>query len=191
VTGPRGAAFAAGLAVLTVLAAVHPRPEVGQMLTHAAISVLAAPLIVAGAPARTRAAVRRALAPRLAPALCWASFVATHWTVHLLPAFRDEGSPAHPAGHALTLLAALLFWAPVLADGPGGPRLRGAAASLHLFLAMPAVDLVTVPLVGRGEAAAAAAMLGGMLPLGVAALAVTLGWMRDEDRQARLAEAGP
>lgn len=185
----RVAALLAALGVVAAVAVVHPESLAGQMAGHAALSVVAAPLLVIGAPAPLRRAAGRALAFRGAPGLAFAAFVAVHWTVHLVPAFMDHGSTLHPAGHLAVIVASVLFWLPVLV-GPGGTRrLDGAAAALYLFLAMPAVDLVSVPLMGMGEPVAAATMLGGMLPLGAAALVATLGWVREEEREARAAEA--
>ncbi len=77
----------------------------------------------------------------------------------------------------------------MLGAGPV-PRLLGAgAAGLYLFLAMPAADLTAVWLMARGETGAVGVMLAAMLPLGVAAVAVSWSWIVREERLARAGEA--
>jgi hypothetical protein len=58
-----------------------------------------------------------------------------------------------------------------------------------LFLAMPAADLTAVWLMVRGETTAVGVMLAAMLPLGIAAVAVSWRWILREERLARAGEA--
>ena len=85
----------------------------------------------------------------------------------------------------------MLFWLPVLGRGQVMPRLRGPAASLYLFLAVPAADLTVVWLMARGETTAVGVMLAAMAPLGIAALAVSWSWILREERLARAGQAAP
>jgi cytochrome c oxidase assembly factor CtaG len=96
---------------------------------------------------------------------------------------------AHVGVHAMLLVTAVLFWLPVLGRGPVPRPVRGPAAVLYLFLAMSAADLVAVWLMADGATTAAAVMLGTMLPVGAAALAVTWSWVTREERLARMSEA--
>lgn len=84
------------------------------------------------------------------------------------------------AAHAALFAAAVLFWAPVF--GPGPRRLRDAGRSVYLFLFMPALDMVAIYLIIRGHAAGGLAMIVGMLPIGLIAVAVTWRWMAQEER---------
>ncbi|RKN39051.1 hypothetical protein D7294_22775 [Streptomyces hoynatensis] len=75
---------------------------------------------------------------------------------------------------------ALAFWLPVLVPGPR--RLSAPGRCLYLFLAAPLLDLPAVALVACGHAAGGLAMIAGMLPLPLAALAVTWRWVLAEER---------
>lgn len=198
----RLAAYLAGLAAL-VAALVLPGGSLeSHVLSHSLISVVAAPLLVLAAPlavalgllpgARRRRALvllrRRPLRWLAAPIVAWAAFVAVHWIALVAAAHGVEGLP-HLGLHLLLLVTALLFWLPVLGRGPVPRPVRGAAASLYLFLAMPAVDITAVWLFARGDVNAGAIMLASMLPLGVAAVAVSWRWIVREERLARLSEA--
>jgi cytochrome c oxidase assembly factor CtaG len=175
----------------------------GHIVAHALVLVVAAPLIVIAAPLgvalrplspggrrRVVSGLRATLGGRAVPWLAWAAFVAGHWAVLLL-----VGSLHHLTGladlglHLLLLALGVMFWLPVLGGGQVVRRLRGPAASLYLFLAMPAADLTVVWLMARGDPGAAGVMLVAMLPLGIAALAVSWSWILGEERAARAGEA--
>ena len=136
-----------------------------HMAQHLLLTLLAAPLLCAGAPValalrHTRGAVRagllRALRGRLVRALthplaAWSLFVATLLAWHLSP--LAGAAVRHPPLHALehlTLLAtACLFWAPVLAADPlpRRHRLGPLGRAGYLLAAMPAMSLVGLVLV--------------------------------------------
>jgi putative membrane protein len=199
---PRAAFYPAGLAALVAALVVPAGSIEAHVATHALIAVVAAPLLVLAAPLAlvlgpfSPERRRRALAllgrPPLAwlalPVVCWAAFVGAHWIAHS-PAVLEGSGVVHVGAHALLLITAVAFWLPVIGRGPVPRPLRGGAASLYLFLAMPATDLVAAWLIARGEPAAAGVMLAAMAPLGVAALWVTWSWISREERLARLSEA--
>lgn len=83
--------------------------------------------------------------------------------------------------HVALLLGAVLFWAPVVGRRR---RLPDAGRAAYLFIAGPVLDLAGVWLVAQGESAGGLAMIVGMLPIGIAALALTWQWIIREERQA-------
>ena len=159
-----------------------------HIVSHALVAHVAAPLLVIGAPLRgpwPSPAVRR-----IGPLVAWATFVAAHWAALLIAGTQHHLTGLDHLGvHAMLLAAGVLFWLPVLGSGRLMPRLQGPAAALYLFLAMPAADLTAVWLMVRGETTAVGVMLAAMLPLGIAAVAVSWGWILREERLARAGEA--
>jgi Cytochrome c oxidase caa3 assembly factor (Caa3_CtaG) len=155
-----------------------------HILSHALVALIAAPLLVIAVPLR---------GPEPSPtlrwivvAVVWTAFVAAHWAALLIAGTQHHLTGLDHLGvHAMLLAAGVLFWLPVLGSGRVVPRLRGLAAGLYLFLAMPAADLTAVWLMARGETGAVGVMLAAMLPLGFAAVAVSWGWILREERVAR------
>jgi putative membrane protein len=163
----RAAAFAAGvgaaLAALcsgldgyaTELLSIH-------MAQHLALTLVAAPLLVAGAPValalRTlprggRHALARLLRSRTArllthPLTTWTLFVGVILASHLTGLY--EAALRHPAVHAgehlLLLTTGILFWLPVLGAEPIPHRPGWVGRTLYLLLAMPAMGSVGVVL---------------------------------------------
>jgi hypothetical protein len=91
-------------------------------------------------------------------------------------------------GGALTeepalLAAAVLFWIPVLARTRH--RLDDPGRCLYLFLATPLLDLPAVGVVATGRSAEGLTMIVGMLPVGIAAAALTWSWVNREEREAQ------
>ena len=120
------------------------------------------------------------------------AFIAARWAALVVAGTQHHltGLP-HLGLHLLLLVVGVLFWLPVLGHGQVMPRLRGPAASLYLFLAVPAADLTVVWLMARGETTAVGVMLAAMAPLGIAALAVSWSWILREERLARAGQAAP
>ncbi|MFR9805981.1 hypothetical protein ACL02T_27380 [Pseudonocardia sp. RS010] len=120
--------------------------------------------------------------PPALPALVVApAFVLLHAAATLLPALTGVAP-------ALLLAGGVLFWTPVLGRRPLSP----AGRIVYLFATMPALDLPGVWLVARGDGPGGIAMVLGMLPIGLAALALTWRWMADEERRAAAADGvGP
>ena len=232
----RSASFVAGLAVLWVALASGADTYAGELLSahmvqHMLLVVVAPPLLVAGAPVTLAlgalpTAPRRSLAralrgrvvrwatfPPVALALFAAALVGTHAPAAYELALRSPA--AHVAEHALYVVTALLFWAPLVGTEPLPHRPSPAARVLWLLLAMPPMALVGVALLTadsvvyspyahagqtlRGSAladqhlAGTIMWVGGKLVLVAAVLAI--GWAalaREERRQAardRYAEA--
>jgi putative membrane protein len=164
----RTAAFASGLFVLVVsldsgldvyserLASVH-------MVQHLALTIVAAPLLVLGAPVslalgatrgRTRARLVRVIGSAAVGALSrpvtsWLMFVGAIVGWHLSPLYED--SLRHPLLHELEhlvlLSTAMLFWAQVVGVDPLPHRLGAIGRLLYLLAAMPAMSVIGVWLV--------------------------------------------
>jgi putative membrane protein len=149
--------FHAGLAV--VAAALLPPLDIwahdrlsAHMVQHLLLTLVAAPLLVAGRPLLVATAAlsddhrRRLLrvgrTPALAllahPLVAWLVLAAVGWIVHFSPLFdlALEHPLAHAAEHALFLGSALLFWRPVLGTAVHG-RLSHPLRLLYLAVAMP------------------------------------------------------
>lgn len=155
----RLAAWLGGLAVVfvalqssidvyaTTLFSVH-------MVQHLLLTMVAAPLLVLGAPitlllrvapARTRQAwILPVLHSRLVrvlshPVVAWTAFAVVMWVTHFSPLFGASLADAlvHSGEHALFLGAALLFWWPAIGADPAPSRLGPAARVGYLALGMP------------------------------------------------------
>lgn len=165
-TWPRGrsASFATGIALLLV-AAVTPIGTYEDtlfsvhMVQHMLITMIAAPLLMAGAPVTLaiRASPppfrRRILLPVLRskpvavltnPVTAWLLFAAILWGSHFTPVFDAAltNEWLHELEHAVYLTTACLFWWPVLGVDPSRWRLPYPARVLYLFLAMPLMALL-------------------------------------------------
>lgn len=159
---------------------------------HGSVTAMAwsALLVAVVVPAAVRCLRRSPLWERISvPAgVALPLLVLTHaWAV-----LGDLVGLAPPGGARVTepvlLGAAVLFWLPAVARTRH--RLDDPGRCLYLFLAAPLLDLPAVAVVAAGRTAAGLAMIVGMLPLGVAAAAVTWSWVNREEREA-LADAVP
>jgi hypothetical protein len=113
-------------------------------------------------------------------------FLGVHAAITVWMAFHDPTAPAHVALHGALLAAAVLFWLPVLGRRR---RLGDAGRMVYLYLAMPTLDLAGVYVVLRGDPMGGIAMIAAMLPLGMAAVAVTWRWIVAEERRVAIADA--
>ncbi len=125
------------------------------MVQHLLLTMVAAPLLVLGAPvtlalrawpgtARRRllSIIRSAPARVLSnPLIAWSLFFAVMWGSHVTGFYEATlRSPSiHAAEHIAYLTSALLFWMPVVGVEPIRSRLSHPARILYLFLAMPAM----------------------------------------------------
>jgi putative copper resistance protein D len=154
----RSWAFAGGL-VAILLALTSPiEAYEGQlfsvhMLQHMLLEMVAAPLLLLGAPATLalRAATpsvrrwllailhSRAVAVLSFPLLAWILFAAVNWGWHFSDLYDQalENPPLHYLQHATFLAASLLFWWPVVGADPSRWRLPQPMRLFYLFLAMP------------------------------------------------------
>jgi putative membrane protein len=159
--------FLGGLAAIVLALSSPIEAYEGQlfsvhMVQHMLLELVAAPLLLLGAPATLalRAAspwVRRqllallhsrAIAVLTFPLLTWLLFAAVNWGWHLSDLYNQalENPPLHYLEHATFLLAGLLFWWPVVAADPGRWRLPHPVRLFYLFLAMPQNSFLGVAL---------------------------------------------
>jgi putative membrane protein len=148
-----GGLGALGLALTSPIEAYEGQLFSVHMLQHMLLELVAAPLLLLGAPATLalRAAtpsVRRRLLKilhsRVAsvvsfPVLGWVVFAAVNWGWHFSTLYDQalETPWLHDVQHLTFLGAALLFWLPVIAADPGRWRLPHPVRLFYLFLAMP------------------------------------------------------
>jgi putative membrane protein len=192
-----------------------------HMVQHMLLELVAAPLLLLAAPATLalRAAAppvrrrllallhSRAVAVLTFPLLTWLVFAAVNWGWHFSGLYDQalENPPLHYLQHATFLLAALLFWWPVVAADPGRWRLPHPVRLFYLFLAMPqnsflGVALMSAPTVlfphylstprSWGPTPLADQNLGGVIMwvfgdvvFLTAMAAVVASWVRHEDRR--------
>ncbi len=154
----RSATFLGGLAVLALALTSPIEAYEGElfsvhMLQHMLLELVAAPLLLLGAPATLalRAASSSVRARLLAllhrrvvtvlsfPVLAWSLFAAVNWGWHFSPLYDRalEVPWLHDLQHLTFLGAALLFWWPVVGADPARWRLPHPVRLFYLFLAMP------------------------------------------------------
>lgn len=159
VPGARTSAFLLGLVVIavalqsgvqrydTTLFSIH-------MVQHLLLMLVAPPLLLLGAPITQLLRVvspafrRRVLLPFLGsgpmvflshPVTAWLLFTVVLWGTHFSPLFDIalENPPVHLLEHGLYLVAAALFWFPIVGADPGPRRLGYPARGMYLLLQMP------------------------------------------------------
>ncbi|HSM38653.1 MAG TPA: cytochrome c oxidase assembly protein [Candidatus Limnocylindrales bacterium] len=159
--------FLAGLAAIVV--ALNSPIEAYEgvlfsvhMVQHMMLMLVAAPLLLLGAPVTlalraSSTSVRRALLVLLHsrvvsvisfPLLGWILFAAVNWGWHFSTLYDQalENDALHYLQHATFLGAALLFWWPVIGADPSRWRLPYPARLFYLFLAMPQNSFLGVAL---------------------------------------------
>ena len=150
--------FAAGLAAIAVALLSPIEAYEGQlfsvhMVQHMLLELVAAPLLLAGAPItlalraasptwrrRVLSVLHSRLVRALAfPVIAWIAFAAVNWGWHFSVLYDEalENQLLHYLQHATFLGAALLFWWPVIGADPSPWRLPHPVRLLYLFLAMP------------------------------------------------------
>lgn len=133
-----------------------------HMVQHMLLELLAAPLLLAGAPITltlrvASPAVRRRLLTILHsrvirvlsfPVIAWILFAGVNWGWHFSTLYDQalENVALHYVQHATFLGAALLFWWPVIGADPSPWRLPHPVRLLYLFLAMPQNSFLGVAL---------------------------------------------
>ena len=157
-----GGLVAIGLALLSPIEAYEGQLFSVHMVQHLLLEVVAAPLLLAGAPITlalrvSRPPVRRRLLAVLQsrivhalsfPIIAWLLFAAVNWGWHF-SVFYDqalENQLLHYFQHATFLGAALLFWWPAIGADPSPWRLPHPVRLLYLFLAMPQNSFLGVAL---------------------------------------------
>ena len=145
------------------------------------------------------------------PLVAWATFFGVLWLAHFTglyeAALRNNG--LHALEHITFLLAALMFWAPIVRADPSPSVLSYPARILYLFVAMPAMALLGLTIVSArdvlyptyaqaegvaralaDQGTAGAIMWAGTMFLIVPALGLVLWeWMAADEREARRMDA--
>jgi putative membrane protein len=151
-----------GLALLSPIEAYEGLLFSIHMIQHMLLELVAAPLLVAGAPITlalrvASPGVRRGLLSVLHsrlvkvlafPVIAWVLFAAVNWGWHFSTLYNDalEIPALHYLQHATFLGAALLFWWPVFGADPSPWRLPHPVRLLYAFLAMPQNSFLGVAL---------------------------------------------
>jgi putative membrane protein len=219
--------YFAGLAMVSV-ALVSPIDYLADrlfwvhMVQHVLLMMVAAPFMLLGRPITlalmgssppvrkrvvgvTHSGFARALG---SPLLGLGCFAAVLWVSHFSWVYDAAltNNLLHAAEHLVFLLAALLFWWPVVARDPGSARLSYPARLLYLFLAMPVMSLlglvitmsnhvlyahyrVTAPAYGMtamvDQGLGGTIMWASSMVIGTLALsAVLIDWMERDDKEA-------
>jgi putative copper resistance protein D len=133
-----------------------------HMVQHLMLTMVAAPLLVLGAPitlavlASTRPTRRRLLRALRSPPIrllsnpivAWALFMIVLWGTHL-PGFYEltlTSPVVHALEHIVYLATAVLFWIPIVGVDPAPSGLSHPARILYLFLSMPAMAFLGLAL---------------------------------------------
>jgi putative copper resistance protein D len=148
-----GGLVAIALALISPIEAYEGQLFTVHMVQHMLLELVAAPLLLLGAPITLalRAAspsVRRGLLAFLQsrvihlisfPLVAWLLFAGVNWGWHFSDLYNQalENVPLHYFQHFTFLAAALLFWWPVIGLDPSPWRLPHPLRLFYLFLAMP------------------------------------------------------
>jgi cytochrome c oxidase assembly factor CtaG len=179
----RKASWLAGCAVLGVCLSLDDSRLELHMLQHVGIALVAAPLLLLGAPLRlalraTGGATRRALAGALSgsrvvchPAVGWTLFAATTFVVHRY-GLDVRNLWLHGLEHAALFWTAVLFWLPLVGAAPVPYRLGPLGALAYLMTAMPVMVAIGMWLgggageimLGAGAVMTLAAVMGVVWP---------------------------
>jgi cytochrome c oxidase assembly factor CtaG len=178
IAGWRPAAGAAGVGVLAIalvspLASRHHASLTAHMIQHLLIMLVAAPLILLGAPAMLRwprAPIAGPIGPRLAPrpvpwsrltpriraaralthpAICWltGTGVVIVWHVPAMFALAMHDPIVHVLQQGSFVVAGLLFWLPVVQPWPGVVHWPAWSVPAYLFAATLPCDALSAFLV--------------------------------------------
>jgi cytochrome c oxidase assembly factor CtaG len=156
-----------GVAILSPIEAYEGALFSVHMVQHMLLELVAAPLLLAGAPitlalrAATPPVRRRLLAilqSRLVhaisfPVVAWVLFAAVNWGWHFSVLYDQalENQTLHYFQHGTFLGAALLFWWPVVGADPSPWRIPHPVRILYLFLAMPQNSFLGVALLSASN----------------------------------------
>ena len=157
-----GGLAALAIALLSPIEAYEGSLFSVHMVQHMLLELVAAPLLLAGAPITlalrlARPSVRRWLLAVLQsrvvhllsfPVVAWVLFAAVNWGWHFSALYDQalENQALHYLQHATFLGAALLFWWPVIGADPSPWRLAHPVRLLYLFLALPQNSFLGVAL---------------------------------------------
>lgn len=186
----RTAAFLTGLVVVAIALGSGLDARADELLSihmiqHMALTMVAAPLIVLGAPVtltlralspsarRPLARLVTSPAARLVtrPVVAWSLFAAVTIGTHLSPLYDAAlvSAPLHALEHALYVSTAVLFWLPLIGADPVRARPGAMGRIAYLMFAMAPMALVGVHLASTAEVRYLG-YLGPAEALGVSAL---------------------
>jgi len=172
VSWPLGFPVAFGVGLLVILVAADGPPDVlsrssfsAHMVQHLLIQLVAAPLLLLGAPVTlllradprwlSRRMLGRLLRSRPAhalshPLVAFAMFAGVLVGSHLTPLYdlALERGWAHELEHIAYLVTAMLFWWPAIGIDPGPRRPSHPARALYLFLIMPVMAFLGLAIAG-------------------------------------------
>lgn len=212
---------AIGVALLSPIEAYEGQLFSVHMVQHMILELVAAPLLLAGAPItlalrastpRVRRWLLAILQSRIVhvisfPVIAWFLFAAVNWGWHFSTLYDQalENVPLHYFQHATFLVAALLFWWPIIGADPSPWRMPHPVRLLYLFLAMPQNSFLGVALMSSptvlyphyvtnarswGMSPLEDQQLGGVIMWAVGDIgfiagmaAVVVMWMRYEERK--------
>ena len=151
----------AGVVAFATLSPVATYSEAmfsAHMVQHLLLTLVAAPLLVLGAPlalalraASPRARLRLASVARSGivrwathPIVDWSAFGAVMWASHLSSLYEASlhNPLVHGLEHGLYVTASLLFWWPVIGLDPGTRRMSWPVRLLYVALALPVQSLL-------------------------------------------------
>lgn len=157
-----GGLAAIGIALISPIEAYEGLLFSAHMVQHMLLELVAAPLLLAGAPitlalrassSRVRRALLTVLQSRVVhvisfPVIAWVLFAAVNWGWHFSTLYDQalENELLHYFQHATFLGAALLFWWPAIGADPSPWRLPHPMRLFYLFLAMPQNSFLGVAL---------------------------------------------
>ena len=161
-----GGLAAIGLALASPIEAYEGVLFGVHMVQHMILELVAAPLLLAGAPITlalrvSRPSVRRGLlwvlhSPVVRaisfPVVAWVLFAAVNWGWHFSTLYDQalENQALHYLQHATFLGAALLFWWPAIGADPSPWRIPHPVRLFYLFLALPQNSFLGVALLNTG-----------------------------------------
>jgi len=161
-------AFLAGLGVILIaltgpLDAAIETSFSWHMTQHLLLTMVAAPLLLLGAPLTlalqawpgrprrlTHTVLHSGPARVLAqPVVSWALFFGVLWAIHLTGIYDEalRNPWVHALEHVMLLVTALLFWMPIVRADPSPAGLSHPARILYLFVAMAAMGFLGLALV--------------------------------------------
>jgi len=210
--GIAGGLVLAGALIGPIPAAAHEHFWV-HMVQHLLVMLVAAPLILLSAPVtRVLRATRGRMRFRVAgllrsrpfqvvshPLVTWGSFALVMWVTHFSPIYQlaVENELVHLAEHSAYLVAALLFWTPVIGLDPARHKLSWPVRIAYLLLALPLQSFLGLALYSSERPLYAAypslddqrlgaliMWIGGDLLFVVAIALAVGGWMRADTREA-------
>lgn len=185
-----------------------------HMVQHLLVMLVAAPLILLSAPVTrllraTRGSTRRRVAAVMRsgvfralthPLFTWILFALVMWITHFSPIYQlaVENELVHVAEHSAYLIAALLFWAPVIGLDPARHKLAWPVRIAYLLLALPLQSFLGLalyssetplyrayPSLEDQRLGALIMWIGGDLVFVFAVALAIGGWMRADAKEAK------